>query len=119
MRLKLNKGDPNIALAISNTILVHVSFIANTSSYSEYPVLNKASKAIGPCVTKKEFRGKGIYPTVLRYIRGSSLGNNGLDIFCNISNISSQKGIEKAGFALKQQFRKNTRFGYTGLCQKN
>jgi hypothetical protein len=111
LRIKLSRGDPYIALAFFDGDIAHVSFVAKTLSYSEYPILEKHSRAVGPCVTKKMFRGKNIYPTVLKYLRTSPLGIDGLEIFCNIDNVSSQKGIEKAGFVLRLQYREFIRLG--------
>lgn len=111
LRIKCFRGDPYIAMIISKGVVAHVSFVAKTISYSEYPILNKNSRAVGPCLTINEFRGKGLYPLMLKYLRGSPLGRDGLDIFCRTDNISSIRGIEKAGFVLLSQYTEYTRFG--------
>jgi hypothetical protein len=115
LRIKYLRGDAYIALAVSDKTIAHVSFVAKASSYSEYPILDKHSRVVGPCLTKKEFRGRGIYPAVLKYLRACPLGYDGLDIFCRIDNIRSQKGIEKAGFSRKLQYRESTRFGFSDI----
>lgn len=59
----------------------------------------KAGLHIGPCATKKEYRGRGYYPFLLKKIVSDySKQYSEFYIFCDKNNIASQRGIEKAGF---------------------
>ena len=75
--------------------------VAHTSAVMpkcfKFRYLGEKDCEIGPCYTNKEFRGKGIYPKVLRCI----LSDYEADTFYMMvsdSNNSSIRGIEKAGF---------------------
>jgi len=118
LKIKFSRGDPYIALAFFDGVIAHISFVAKALSYSEYPILEKHSRAVGPCMTINRFRGKGIYPSVLKHLRACPLGKDGFNIFCKIDNFSSQKGIEKAGFIFKLQYREINRFGFRFICKE-
>lgn len=65
----------------------------------KFSFLKKSDFEIGPCYTAPEYRGRGIYPEVLRYIvntEGSYETN--FYMVVNSENKSSIRGIEKAGF---------------------
>ena len=71
-------------------------------------VINKAGPAIGECFTIPEFKGKSIYPFVINYIAKNELFENKVNevfIIVDSDNISSIKGIEKAGFTLKSSVK--------------
>lgn len=59
--------------------------------------MDKNSIHIGPCYTIDKYRGKGLYPYLLMEIMKDNLDKN-IYIFTEKDNISSQNGIEKAGF---------------------
>jgi hypothetical protein len=113
LRYKFRGGNPHIALALVDGKVAHVSFIANTASYGEAVILDPNANGVGPCMTPASYRGRGLYPAVLKYLRGSQLGRNGLDIFCREDNISSQRGILKAGFVFQSRYHHLTRLGFT------
>ena len=65
----------------------------------KFPFMNKNDLEIGPCWTKEEYRGQGIYPYVLSYIiREYRQRNKRVFMMTDESNIASQSGILKAGF---------------------
>lgn len=71
-------------------------------------VIQKYGPAIGECMTVAEFKGKSIYPFVINYIAKNELfENNTKEVFIIVdkSNIASIKGIEKAGFTLKNSIK--------------
>lgn len=75
----------------------------------KYPFLENNEWCIGPCNTSEAFRGRGIYPYVLCYI----LNQNPERKFCMFireENISSQKGVEKAGFKLVEDRVSGTKY---------
>lgn len=77
--------------------IMHTSYVI--PGCFKFPFMRKNDYEIGPCFTYPEFRGKEIYPKVLRYIC-KNIGNESTRFFMivSINNISSIRGIEKAGF---------------------
>lgn len=66
-------------------------------------LINKNGPTIGDCKTITKFKGKSIYPYVINKIaREELLENNQKEVFIivNSDNVSSIKGIEKAGFKM-------------------
>lgn len=48
--------------------IIHTSYVV--PSCFKFPFLKKGEFEIGPCYTKSEYRGQGIYPSVLQRIKG-------------------------------------------------
>ncbi len=65
---------------------VFINFLFGYRSYA----------VIGGCFTLNAYRGKGLYPNMLRKI-ANEISNN-IVIYVATSNFSSIRGIEKAGF---------------------
>ena len=65
-------------------------------------LLGKSGPAIGDCVTSPAYRGKSIYPLVINRVAAKLLDDGFKEVFIlvNSDNISSIRGIEKAGFKL-------------------
>lgn len=66
-------------------------------------LIGKTGPTIGDCRTVEAFKGKSIYPYVINHIaREEILKNHRNEVFIIVSpnNLSSVKGIEKAGFQL-------------------
>lgn len=78
---------------------VHTSYLLGKSF--KFSFLNHDDYEIGPCFTREDSRGKGIYPDVLRYIC-SNFGSADTKFYMLVAqnNKSSIRGIEKAGFRL-------------------
>ena len=92
--------------------IVHTSFVLGRCY--KFKFLQKGEYEIGPCITKKEYRGRGIYPAVLkRIINEKNIDIKTLYIFCHIGNIPSIKGILKAGFIQDGILRKGSLKTYT------
>lgn len=87
---------------------VHTSYVV--PKCFKFPMLSVNDYIIGPCFTRPDYRGQGIYPRVLEYIC-SHIGNiETLFYMCvDESNLPSIKGIEKSGFK-KCGSAKKTRF---------
>ena len=71
-------------------------------------LINKKGPAIGDCSTISEYKGKSIYPYVINYIAKEEIIKNGkkeVYIIVNTDNISSIRGIEKAGFKLYSKIK--------------
>lgn len=80
-----------------NGELVHTSYVI--PKCYKFPFMSKWDYEIGPCFTHPKYRGKGIYPQMLKYIC-SSIGTKKTVFYMIVdeTNLSSIKGIEKAGF---------------------
>jgi RimJ/RimL family protein N-acetyltransferase len=78
--------------------LVHTSYLYD--SVFLLKLLKKNGPVIGDCYTNKQYRGQSIYPQVINKIAFETLKKGIQDVFIVVSpeNISSIKGIEKAGF---------------------
>lgn len=59
---------------------------------------------IGDCVTRAEFRGKRIFPTVLQHIL-NDMDSPEAYILVSPDNVSSVRGIERAGFQFVERLR--------------
>lgn len=82
--------------------VIHTSYVLPRSF--KFPFLSKGDMEIGPCITVKKYRGKGIYPAVLRSIIRTGAGM--FYMLVEKHNTASIHGIEKAGFKK------------VGLCEK-
>lgn len=73
----------------------------------KFPFLGKGEYSIGPCVTKPEFRGRGLYGKALRSITTHPMYQDGVFYMSvNEHNAPSIRGIEKAGFRQVGKIRK-------------
>lgn len=93
------KKDKKKYLITYNDISVHTSFL--------YPnvyllkLIKKSGPTIGDCYTRPDYRGKSIFPFVLNYITKEIFAEDKkkeVFMIVNQDNLSSIKGIEKAGF---------------------
>lgn len=83
--------------------IIHMSYVFKNNLLSRQLGF-KNYFTIGDCVTLPEYRGKGIYPNVLKKIVADFSTEN-LVMFVNKTNLSSIKGIEKGGFKLAFHFK--------------
>jgi RimJ/RimL family protein N-acetyltransferase len=80
-----------------NDNVVHVSVIL--PRYYRFPFMGPKDIECGPCWTHPDHRGKGLFTRMLKCIlKEYSVINEYCWIFCEVSNIPSLKGIERAGF---------------------
>ncbi|HET6429693.1 MAG TPA: GNAT family N-acetyltransferase [Phycisphaerae bacterium] len=80
----------------------HSAFVTPARRYRRiFPVIEgDQALLIGPCFTDPDYRGRGIYPRILRHIV-TELGGRGYGPFyvhTSPANAASLRGIEKAGF---------------------
>ncbi|RZJ34884.1 MAG: hypothetical protein EOO51_07875 [Flavobacterium sp.] len=94
---KIGKGVARYFI-VDKEIPVHSSFLY--SSRRILSLLNKKGPVIGDCVTNADYRGKSIYPFVINKIAREQLHSGLSEVFINVNpdNVSSIRGIEKAGF---------------------
>ena len=83
--------------------VAHTSYVLTRNL--KFAFMQPDDVVIGPCWTHGDFRGRGIYPAVLGRIARDYDGTR-LWIFCDEDNVSSRKGIERAGFAFAGTGRK-------------
>ncbi len=79
--------------------IVHYSFLM--PSCCKFSFMKNGDCMIGPCWTREDKRGKGIYPEMLRLLASNYIKNNtgaNVYILARPSNVPSTKGILKAGF---------------------
>lgn len=93
---KVNKSR---FFVMDKNILVHESYLFKKVFLLKS--INESGPVIGDCYTNKAFRGQSIYPIVINSIAKKLLTNDYKKVFVivNQSNMSSIKGIEKAGFS--------------------
>jgi len=99
-------GNKKKFFIVDNEKTIHQSFLFRKLFLLR--IINKKGPAIGECVTIPEYKGKSIYPFVINYIAREELTkNNQKEVFIivNTDNISSIKGIEKAGFRLRTKIK--------------
>ena len=93
----ISKGKAKIYYVHDGNDLKHRSYVI--PKCSKFPFLGASDYEIGPCYTEPKYRGRGIYPTMLKWIC-ESVGNQDTTFYMIVdeNNVSSIKGIEKAGF---------------------
>ncbi|MBE6941078.1 MAG: GNAT family N-acetyltransferase [Ruminococcaceae bacterium] len=96
----LTGGKTTIVYAVDKDgSVMHTSYVVPRCM--KFPFLRKGDLEIGPCATLPEYRGRGIYPAVLRHICKTFANEDTVFyMIVNDQNIPSIRGIEKAGFEL-------------------
>lgn len=93
--------------------IIHTSLVTGKSF--KFPFMSEYDWHIGPCITKQEYRGQGIYPYVLCNIlqeHASIFGGTNYMIIEN-DNTPSSRGVIKAGFEkISAIFKNKTGFFY-------
>lgn len=83
--------------------IAHISWMISSErerAFEEANVLLKSDQVEAThCYTLEEFRGRSLYPRMIRFLMGEAFRNgySSLHMITSISNIASQKGIQKAG----------------------
>ena len=99
------------AYSVPDKVLIHETFVV--SRCIKFPFLMSNDIEIGPCRTKEMWRGQGIYPFVLGIILQNELHKGGRAyMIVDSSNVSSIKGVKKAGFKKIGELKK------TGVFKK-
>lgn len=104
---------------LENGAIGHISWLYYKKDPNRLLRLGDEDCEIKFCLTLPTFRGKGFYPAVLQTIQ-CYLSNEGYQrcfICVNENNISSIRGIEKAGFLVVGQINFRKFFGFQ-LSQK-
>ena len=97
-----------IFFAHSGGVLCHYTFVMPGRAYRRmFSLIEPDAQMIGPCHTGDAFRGRGIFPRLLRYVV-KALQEQGLGpfyVFAEASNTASIRGMEKAGFVRRGIWR--------------
>lgn len=72
----------------------------------KFPFIPNNGYHIGPCYTKPEYRGKGLYPLLLQHIMEENPDREYYMIIKD-TNIPSIKGVQKVGFQKFAKGQKN------------
>lgn len=96
---KIDENKSRYFIEIDNKV-IHESFTYRKLFIQK--LIRTKGPTIGDCRTIDAYKGKSIYPYVINYIANQELKNGAEEVFINVlpTNISSIKGIEKAGFNL-------------------
>jgi hypothetical protein len=102
----ITKGKYRIVYMRDNSKIIHSTYILPRIYKFSFMAINDFE--IGPCYTEESYRGQGIYSFVLTYII-SKFGGDGKRFYMIVleNNISSQKGVIKAGFVKSGVVYKN------------
>jgi hypothetical protein len=86
-------------------VLVHRSRVFYKSNLLSNFGFPEPLLTIGDCVTNDNYRGKGIYPHVIKYL--GSRFSKGREVYVLVApdNIASIRGIEKAGYTFVARLR--------------
>ncbi len=114
--LLMCKGNVNIFYVLDdNEDLMHTSYLL--PKCYKFPYMKEGEYCIGPCLTYPQYRGKGIYPQVLKYIL-QYVNYSTVYMVVDEKNIASIKGIEKAGLTHCGYIKKTKilkRYYYKGM----
>ena len=93
----LTLGKAKVFFVADGGNLMHTSYVVPRCV--KFPFMGNGDYEIGPCFTYPQYRGKGIYPSVLKAIC-NCVGDENTTFYMIVdeNNIASIKGIEKAGF---------------------
>ncbi len=91
-------GKAKLVCAVNkNGDTVHASYVVPRCF--KFSFLGNNDYIIGPCFTRPDHRGQGIYSKVLEYICSQKTEEDTIFYMCvDDGNLPSVKGIEKAGF---------------------
>ena len=77
--------------------IIHTSYCS--PKCFKFPFMQPNDWHVGPCHTDEAFKGRGIYPAVLKHICSElQHDNNSIYMIVDADNISSTRGVLKAGF---------------------
>ncbi len=90
-------GRFSILVLLDNETVVHYSYI--TPKVFRFSFMGKKDQQIGPCVTHADYRGKGIFTSVLRLIPAYFTKQcDYVWTYTTQDDIAAQKAFKKAGY---------------------
>jgi len=99
-----SKGRYTIAYVLKNKKIVHSSYYIG--KYYRFRYMKSNEISMGPAWTDPYYRGAGIYPNVIKYMKSNYYRTSTMVTVVNRGNTSGRRGVEKAGFIFRC-------FGYT------
>ncbi|MCS5488987.1 hypothetical protein [Algoriphagus limi] len=118
----LEKKEDEFRIEIKGK-LIHRSRVFHKSHLLTSFHFPKPFLVIGDCLTDPNYRGMGIYPRTIQYIATTYRLQKQIFILVSKDNISSIKGIEKAGFQFLVRLKGFRFLGFylkkEILCTKN
>lgn len=107
-------------ISIDNGVeLIAYGWIQNWKPFKKkFGWMFKNAVMLGPYWTNEKFRGRGIYGDLLKYSLANIPSNIPVLIYTALSNITSQKGIEKNGFEKIGNFRVSLFFRTFSIYRK-
>jgi hypothetical protein len=102
----ITKGGFKMYIVKHKDQIIHYSYLI--SKCYKFPFMSKYDFEIGPCFTNENYRGQGIYPSVLKRILTDAVDNtNNTFMIIDDSNISSINGVKKLGFLKINNLKKD------------
>ncbi|CAA6805030.1 MAG: Unknown protein [uncultured Sulfurovum sp.] len=107
----LTLGKYKIIYLYDNDKIIHYTHLL--PKFFKFPFMKSDDLEIGPSWTAIEFRGKGLFPSVIAYIlEHFKKGHRDFHILVHDDNISSQKAIQKVDF---QEWGRGYRTKFLGI----
>lgn len=95
----LTFGNYKIIYLMNEDEIIHFTHIL--PKFFKFPFLTSYDLEIGPSWTKKNYRGKGLFPAILTYIVYQfKAPKRKFYVLAHSDNLPSQKAIQKAGFVM-------------------
>ena len=97
-------GIDECYLAFSQGEIAHIAWVYYPDQLKKHPtpfrILRADEAAIANCVTIPQFRGKGVYPAVVRTLLEDlkKRGYRHCYMYIEVDNVASQRGVSKLGF---------------------
>ena len=106
----ISGSNVEIYFVLNNNLeIIHTSYVVGKCY--KFPFMKKTDIEIGPCHTKENYRGKGIYKNVLNFINNKYCEKKrNAYMIVDENNIPSIKGIEGVGFKVDGTVKKSKLF---------
>lgn len=100
-------GVNDFYIARENSVIQHISWLYYNSHHNRLLALGDNEVEVKYCLTLPRYRGRGVYPLVLKKILHDAKAKNINRVFMCVrqKNHPSIRGIEKAGFKRAGTFR--------------
>ena len=86
--------------------VIHSSYVI--PKCMKFPFMGEQDIEIGPCATRPDYRGVGLYPYVLaEIIKNESQKHGKVFMIVDDKNVASIRGIEKVSFFVVAQIKKD------------
>jgi hypothetical protein len=98
LRSRYGTPETYLLLTFIEEKLAHIEWIVPAYKLKyRYPFVSNNSYSIISCLTARDFRGLGIYPSQIQRVVNSNISANKYWIWTELDNLPSLRGINKAG----------------------